>query len=113
MGSSTRGGWSAGAKRVASKYAEKDPQCQITEELHDSGRWLHVITSPAPGTQTLNLLVAYGVAGNQRLNEKFWNAALTYVAKLGNAPYLLGTDSHVNLDELQKMPSVMLPGILE
>ena len=69
------------------KQAQRDPGCTLSEELWNSGRWLHVIVTPADGKRPLNVIVVYGIPGDHKLNGKLWEAVLTQVAKLGNSPF--------------------------
>ena len=34
--------------------AERDPACQLTDELWQCGRWLHAMVTPSDGRRTLN-----------------------------------------------------------
>ena len=55
---------------------------KIMGELHESGRWLHVIIKPVDGKQSINFLVVYGIFANPKFNEGIWNVILTYVPEL-------------------------------
>ena len=94
------------------KMAQRDPTCPLSEEPWHSGLWLPAIVVPSHGKRPLNILVVYGVAGDHRLNAKLWDAVLMYTAKLGNAPFIIATDSHVQLDNQESMPNPMLTEIL-
>ena len=94
------------------KQAQRDPGCTLSEELWNSGRWLHVIVTPADGKRPLNVIVVYGIPGDHMLNGKLWEAVLTEVAKLGNSPFLIATDANVQLDHYRCMPNLMMTELL-
>ena len=94
------------------KQARRDPGCTLSEELWNSGRWLHVIVTPADGKRPLNVIVVYGIPGDHKLNGKLWEAVLTQVAKLGNSPFLIATDANVQLDHYRCMPNLMMTELL-
>ena len=94
------------------KQAQRDPGCTLSEELWNSGRWLHVIVTPADGKRPLNVIVVYGILGDHKLNGKLWEAVLTQVAKLGNSPFLIATDANVQLDHYCCMPNLMMTELL-
>ena len=94
------------------KQAQRDPGCTLSEELWNSGRWLHVIMTPADGKRPLNVIVVYGIPGDHKLNDKLWEAVLTQVAKLGNSPFLIATDANVQLDHYRCMPNLMMTELL-
>ena len=99
-------------EKWAAKQAQRDPGCTLSEELWNSGRWLHVIVTPADGKRPLNVIVVYGIPGDHKLNGKLWEAVLTQVAKLGNSPFLIATDANVQLDHYRCMPNLMMTELL-
>ena len=65
------------------------------------------------GHCVLNICVAYGIPGNESLNQEFWEQVVCYMSKLGNAGCILLTDANFNFDLLHKIPAALLTALAD
>ena len=61
----------------------------------------------------VNICVAYGIPGNESLNQAFWEQVVCYMSKLGNAGCILLTDANFNFDLLHKVPAALLMALAD
>ena len=101
-----RKGWSV-------RKVEPDPDDPIACRLWHSGRLLHTRAGIGAGHCVLNICVAYGIPGNESLNQEFWEQVVFYMSKLGNAGCILLTDANFNFDLLHKVLAALLTALAD
>ena len=88
---------------------ERDP---LVWDLWTSARWVHVRLALGDGSSALHLVCVYGVYGDDALNRELWTSVAAHLARLGNAPLIVGADFNFPLGDLGSAPEPLLAALL-
>ena len=88
---------------------ERDP---LVWDLWTSARWVHVRLALGDGSSALHLVCVYVVYGDDALNRELWTSVAAHLARLGNAPLIVGADFNSPLGDLGTAPEPLLAALV-
>ena len=91
------------------RQRERDP---LVWDLWHSARWVHVRLALGDGSSALHLICVYGVYGDDALNRELWTSVAAHLARLGNAPLVVGADFNFPLGDVGAAPEPLLAALL-